>query len=29
MITFGTNPGMVVAINAAVPERPDDEIFAK
>jgi 3-isopropylmalate/(R)-2-methylmalate dehydratase large subunit len=29
MITFGTNPGMVVPVNAAVPERPDDAIFAK
>jgi 3-isopropylmalate/(R)-2-methylmalate dehydratase large subunit len=29
MITYGTNPGMVVPIGAAVPERPGDEIFAR
>ena len=27
MITYGTNPGMVMAINAAIPERPDDAAF--
>src|SRR5579862_2054060 len=29
MITYGTNPGMVVPIGAAVPERPGDEVFAR
>jgi len=29
MITFGTNPGMVVPISAAIPERPGDEVFAR
>ena len=29
MITFGTNPGMVVGITARVPSRPGDEVFAK
>jgi 3-isopropylmalate/(R)-2-methylmalate dehydratase large subunit len=27
MITYGTNPGMVMAINAAIPARPDDPAF--
>jgi len=29
MITYGTNPGMVVPISGHVPERPGDPIFAK
>jgi len=29
MITYGTNPGMVVAINAAIPMRGDDPIEKK
>jgi 3-isopropylmalate/(R)-2-methylmalate dehydratase large subunit len=29
MITYGTNPGMVVPIGAEIPERPGDEIFAR
>ena len=29
MITFGTNPGMVAAVNGSVPERPGDAVFAK
>jgi 3-isopropylmalate/(R)-2-methylmalate dehydratase large subunit len=29
MITYGTNPGMVVPIGARIPERPGDEIFAR
>ncbi|MBV8910503.1 MAG: 3-isopropylmalate dehydratase large subunit [Gammaproteobacteria bacterium] len=29
MITYGTNPGMVVPIGAGIPERPGDEIFAR
>jgi 3-isopropylmalate/(R)-2-methylmalate dehydratase large subunit len=29
MITFGTNPGMVVAVAGAVPDRPGDAVFAK
>ena len=29
MITFGTNPGMVMTIGGTVPERPGDAVFAK
>ena len=29
MITYGTNPGMSVAIDGAVPQRPDDVVHAK
>ncbi len=29
MITYGTNPGMVVPITAPVPDHPDDAIHAK
>ncbi|HSN73429.1 MAG TPA: 3-isopropylmalate dehydratase large subunit [Steroidobacteraceae bacterium] len=29
MITYGTNPGMVVPISGSVPERPEDKVFAK
>lgn len=29
MITYGTNPGMVVPISAPVPDHPDDAIHAK
>jgi len=29
MITYGTNPGMVVAINAAIPVRADDPVDQK
>jgi 3-isopropylmalate/(R)-2-methylmalate dehydratase large subunit len=29
MITYGTNPGMVVPIGAPVPDHPDDAIHAK
>ena len=29
MITYGTNPGMVVPIGADIPQRPGDEIFAR
>ncbi len=29
MVTFGTNPGMVVGINEPVPEQADDENFDK
>jgi 3-isopropylmalate/(R)-2-methylmalate dehydratase large subunit len=29
MITFGTNPGMVIGITGRVPERPGDEVFAR
>jgi 3-isopropylmalate/(R)-2-methylmalate dehydratase large subunit len=29
MITYGTNPGMVIPITGTVPERPDDAIHAK
>jgi 3-isopropylmalate/(R)-2-methylmalate dehydratase large subunit len=29
MITYGTNPGMVLPINAAIPERRGDEVFDK
>src|SRR6202020_3167971 len=29
MITYGTNPGMVVPIGAAIPDRRGDEVFDK
>jgi 3-isopropylmalate/(R)-2-methylmalate dehydratase large subunit len=29
MITYGTNPGMVVPIGASIPQRPGDEIFGR
>jgi 3-isopropylmalate/(R)-2-methylmalate dehydratase large subunit len=29
MITYGTNPGMVVPVSGAIPTRPDDPVFAK
>ena len=29
MITYGTNPGMVVPIGANIPQRPGDEIFGR
>jgi 3-isopropylmalate/(R)-2-methylmalate dehydratase large subunit len=29
MITYGTNPGMVIPITGTVPDRPDDAIHAK
>jgi len=29
MITYGTNPGMVVPISGGVPERPGDAVFAR
>jgi 3-isopropylmalate/(R)-2-methylmalate dehydratase large subunit len=29
MITYGTNPGMVVPIGGDIPQRPGDEIFAR
>ena len=29
MITYGTNPGMVIPVNGAVPESPKDPAFAK
>jgi len=29
MITYGTNPGMVMAVGAAIPQRPGDEVFAR
>jgi 3-isopropylmalate/(R)-2-methylmalate dehydratase large subunit len=29
MITYGTNPGMVVPIGAAIPDRQGDEVFEK
>jgi 3-isopropylmalate/(R)-2-methylmalate dehydratase large subunit len=29
MITYGTNPGMVVPIRAAIPEKSGDEVFEK
>jgi 3-isopropylmalate/(R)-2-methylmalate dehydratase large subunit len=29
MITYGTNPGMVIPISAAIPTRPGDAVFAK
>jgi 3-isopropylmalate/(R)-2-methylmalate dehydratase large subunit len=29
MITYGTNPGMVIPIGANIPERPDDRLFGE
>ncbi|MBS0578714.1 MAG: 3-isopropylmalate dehydratase large subunit [Proteobacteria bacterium] len=29
MITYGTNPGMVIPISAAIPQRPGDAAFAR
>ena len=29
MITYGTNPGMVIPIGSAIPDRKGDEVFAK
>src|ERR1700716_3534582 len=29
MITYGTNPGMVIPIRAAIPQRPGDAAFAR
>ena len=29
MITYGTNPGMVIPISASIPQRSDDAVFAK
>jgi len=29
MITYGTNPGMVMAVGGSVPERAGDEVFAR
>ena len=29
MITYGTNPGMVIAVSGSIPERRDDAVFAK
>jgi 3-isopropylmalate/(R)-2-methylmalate dehydratase large subunit len=29
MITYGTNPGMVIPINGTIPQRADDPVFAK
>jgi len=29
MITFGTHPGMVIPISAAIPSRPDDPVYGK
>ena len=29
MITYGTNPGMVIPISASIPQRPDDAAFAR
>jgi len=29
MITYGTNPGMVMAVGAEIPQRPGDEVFAR
>jgi 3-isopropylmalate/(R)-2-methylmalate dehydratase large subunit len=29
MVTYGTNPGMVVPIGGDIPQRPGDEIFAR
>ena len=29
MITYGTNPGMVIPISASIPERPNDAAFAR
>lgn len=29
MITYGTNPGMVIPITSAIPTRPNDAVFSK
>jgi 3-isopropylmalate/(R)-2-methylmalate dehydratase large subunit len=29
MITYGTNPGMVVPVSGSIPTRPNDAVFAK
>ena len=29
MVTYGTNPGMVIPIGASIPERADDQVLAK
>ena len=29
MVTYGTNPGMVIPIGGAIPERPGDPVFEK
>ena len=29
MVTYGTNPGMVLAIGASIPEKPGDAVFDK
>ena len=29
MVTYGTNPGMVIAVGGTIPERADDPAFAK
>lgn len=29
MITYGTNPGMVIPISGSIPQRPGDAVFAK
>lgn len=29
MITYGTHPGMVMAVSGSIPIRPDDPVFAK
>ena len=29
MITYGTNPGMVIPIGALIPQRPGDAVFAR
>ncbi len=29
MVTYGTNPGMVMPIGATIPERADDQVFAR
>ena len=29
MVTYGTNPGMVMSIGATIPERADDQAFAR
>ena len=29
MVTYGTNPGMVIPIGAIIPERSDDQVLAK
>jgi 3-isopropylmalate/(R)-2-methylmalate dehydratase large subunit len=29
MVTYGTNPGMVMPISGSIPQRPGDAVFAK